>query len=451
MSEISSRAAFSQSSRRYIPYIPTLVFALIVVCVTAYQPYRNGPAIRSDGEGYHIWTFALKKWDFNFCEYQALGAQSSGRLGRCFVKWPPGVALFRFPVMAWFVNVNNHESFSSGEHWVSLIFGAGLTVAIYCLGLSTLRRIKLEPLEAQALLFILFFGTGLFHYGTYDNSFSHIYSAFGCAILVWQLLSLAEQREAEVRWWDPWLTGSAAFFMILFRNPNALTLLAYVVLVALQSATLRAKQRLLVGACVGSAAAIGIQLSYNYYASGNLSLSSYLNESFLWDRPMIRSVLFSFERGLFTYYPVVLFGLVFGLWRRASRTLTLVLLSLVLLYATLYGFWHTWYLGGGFGHRGFVDLVPLMVAAIGLGLADIKDRATRRWLLGTASLTVFIPLQVMIGYWRGTFPFEHASEAVYWAHLSDGLLGSYLLAGAVGLFMVTEELVIGKSTQHGAA
>jgi hypothetical protein len=169
-------------------------------------------------------------------------------------------------------------------------------------------------------------------------------------------------------------------------------------------------------------------------------MSSYLNESFLWDRPMIRSVLFSFERGLFTYYPVVLFALVLGLARPASQIFTLALLSLVLLYAALYGFWHSWYLGGGFGHRGFVELVPWMIPAMGLSLADISDRSVRHWILAAASLTLFVPLQVMFGYWRGSFPFDGADETVYWAHLSGGLFGSYMIAGAIGLFALTEKL-----------
>jgi hypothetical protein len=313
---------------------------VILGCVTAYQPYRNGPAIRSDGSGYHIWTFALKKLDFRFCEYQALCyAEPGGIPGRCVVKWPPGVALFRFPVMAWFVDVDNHKSFSNGEQWVSLIFGAGLTLAIYFLGLSILRRIKVDPLEAQVVLFMLFFGTGLFH-----------------------------------------------------------------------------------------------------YASGHFSISSYLNESFVWGRPMIRSVLFSYEHGLFTYYPVVLFVFAFGLARRASRTFTFALLSLVLAYATLYGFWHSWYLGGGFGHRGFVELVPLMIPVIGLGLADIHDRAIRCGILAAASVTLFIPLQVMLGYWGGSFPFERVSETDYWAHVSGEPYGVYLIAGAFVLFVVTDTL-----------
>lgn len=439
MGHSASRAGLSQFIARSVPYLPTLAFASILFYVTVFQPYSNGPPIRSDGRGYHVWTYALKKWDFSLCEFEAIGETVRTAIpGRCLDKWPPGVALLRFPVMAWFVDVGNHQSISAGEHWVSLVFGAVLTLAIYGIGLTVLRRFGLDALEAQAVLFALFFGTGLFHYGTYDSSFSHVYSAFGSAVLTWQWSRMAGRRGDVTGRWDPWLVGAVAFFMILFRNTNALILLFFGVLVARTGDTRR--RQILTALVIGATAAETIQLSYNYYASGHFSLTSYLNESFVWDRPMFRSVLFSYERGLFTYYPIVLLVLALGLVRRPARMFTAALIGLVLVYAALYGFWHSWFLGGGFGHRGFVELVPWMIPAVGLALADVDDRAVRKPLLLVAGLMLFVPLQVMLGYWRGSFPFENVPEPVYWAHLFGSLAGIWAIAAGVGVFAVTETL-----------
>ena len=168
-----------------------------------------------------------------------------------------------------------------------------------CNRLEHLEKNKARPARSTGCAVHAVFESGLFHYGTYDSSFSHIYSAFGSTILVWQLLRMREQHGAEVRRWDPWLAGVVGWFLILFRNTNALILLFFMALVALSPSPLWARRRALVGVCIGSAVGIGIQLSYNYYASGHFSISSYPNKSFVWDRPMMRSVLFSFERGLF--------------------------------------------------------------------------------------------------------------------------------------------------------
>ena len=47
-----------------------LIVAAVLLPVTVFQPYRNGPAIRSDGAGYHIWTYALLKGDLAFTWFE---------------------------------------------------------------------------------------------------------------------------------------------------------------------------------------------------------------------------------------------------------------------------------------------------------------------------------------------------------------------------------------------
>ena len=47
-----------------------LIVVAILVPVTLFQPYRNGPPIRSDGAGYHLWTRVLLEGDLSFERYQ---------------------------------------------------------------------------------------------------------------------------------------------------------------------------------------------------------------------------------------------------------------------------------------------------------------------------------------------------------------------------------------------
>jgi hypothetical protein len=272
-----------------------------------------------------------------------------------------------------------------------------------------------------------------------------VYSAFGSALLVWQLARLGPY--ARVRTRDRVLAAAAAFFMILFRNTNVLLLIFYAALVGWRPITMRDRRHLWTAVGIGAAVGACIQLSYNYYAIGEFSVSSYVHEPFVWDRPMMASVLFSFERGLFTYYPIVFGVLAIGLARRASRAYTVALLVLILVYAALYGFWHSWHLGGGFGHRGFVELVPWMIAAAGLALADIERRADRREIVAAGLLMIVVPLQIMHGYWQGSFPFEGASETVYLTHLIGGLFGWYVAAAAAALLVVTDSI---RSATRGA-
>src|SRR5262249_21786115 len=83
-----------------------LLFGLgaLILVVTILQPYRNGPAIRSDGVGYHIWTYALLRRDLTFSWVRkdpgAMGLiRTVPRQQRFIDKYPPGVALIRLPWM----------------------------------------------------------------------------------------------------------------------------------------------------------------------------------------------------------------------------------------------------------------------------------------------------------------------------------------------------------------
>src|SRR5206468_2675067 len=109
----------------------------------------------------------------------------------------------------------------------------------------------------------------------------------------------------------------------------------------------------------GAGAAGAVQLSYNWYAHGTVVLSSYGTEAFEWRRPMQLAVLVSYERGLFSYFPVVALVLASAWAMRRTRLAAAWFSLLVLAYVVLYGYWSSWMLGCGFGHRGFVELMPL--------------------------------------------------------------------------------------------
>ena len=85
-------------------------------------------------------------------------------------------------------------------------------------------------------------------------------------------------------------------------------------------------------------------------------------------------VLASYERGLFTYYPVLAVGLATGLWTRRTRMATYWLSGLLAAFVTLYGFWFKWFLGGEMGHRGFVELMPFAAVIFASALPELKSR-----------------------------------------------------------------------------
>jgi hypothetical protein len=407
-------------------WLSLIIITLITVAVACLQPWKNGPPIRSDGEGYHLWTRAFLERDLSFRRYAgAAGLFLADRQRNIYQnKYPPGVALLRFPVMAFLVNRRPGAlEISWAEHAANVAFSAIALLAVCYLSLRTCQLLTLDCSSHHAALFAGVFGTGLFHYATYDSCFSHIYSALGVAVLLWLGVRTIVQRENHL---PPFLTALTCLLFILLRNTNILVL----AMMAIAYGYARQQRRLLSlqNGCVdigilslGAGSAVLLQLLYNYYACGRFALSSYGEETFVWRQPHQLAVLCSYERGLFSYYPIVALMLVcawsVGPLRVAAGGFSLLLLS----YVVLYGFWSSWQLGCGFGHRGFVELMPLGIVLFAAALSQLSPRGRRCAGLMALLCTTFT-MAFMLRYWRGTLPMCGTTASVYWHKSLFGLL-----------------------------
>ncbi len=266
----------------------------------------------------------------------------------------------------------------------------------------TCRRLGLLDWAGPTAFVALTFGTGLFHFASYDAGFSHVYSALGLAILLDRFVA----GRVGVG------TAAVVVLLVLVRNTNVLAVAA----LTLGHFARRRSWRDLLVVVLAGAVGCGVQLGLNAHAHGRLVLSSYGGERFLLDRPMALSVLFSAKKGLFAYYPVLAVVLAGGLLDRRTRPATALYAGLLLAFAGVYGCWHSWWLGGGFGHRGFVELVPLAVPLFAAVLAD-AGRMRRAVLLTATGLCLLLTLRLMAGYWRGDLPFEDVTPDCYRAVL----------------------------------
>ncbi|HEY7327028.1 MAG TPA: hypothetical protein VH592_05285 [Gemmataceae bacterium] len=407
-----------------------LIIVLVTVPVACFQPWKNGPPIRSDGEGYHLWTRAFLEGDLSLRRHAGeTGVYLADRQRDIYQnKYPPGVALFRLPVMAFLVDTRSGVSTISGaEHAANVVFSALVLIAIGYLLVRTCHLLALDDFCSHAAILAGVFGTGLFHYATYDSCFSHIYSSLGVTFLLWMGVRTTVRRENHL---PLLLTALTCFLLILFRNTNIIVLSMMV----LAYGVARQKQRCLslkngcfdLGAvCFGAGSAAFLQLLYNHYTSGRFSWSSYGEEAFLWNQPHLLSVLFSYDRGLFSYYPVI--GLILLCsWMVGRLRFPAVGFSLLLLlYVALYGFWWSWELGCGFGHRGFVELIPLGIVLFAATLGDLT-RPGRRWAGVLALICTAFTMTFMVRYWRGTFPMTGTTESVYWHKSLFGLFLPFL-------------------------
>jgi hypothetical protein len=407
-------------------WLSLIVIILITVPVACFQPWKNGPPIRSDGEGYHLWTRALLECDLSFRRHAGETGLFLADSERTIYqnKYPPGVALLRFPVMAFLVDRRpGAAAISWAEHTANVVFSAAALLAVCYLSLRTCQLLTLDISSSHAGLFAGVFGTGLFHYATYDSCFSHIYSALGVALLLWLGVRTIVRRDKNL---PPLLTALTCLLFILIRNTNILVL----AMMALAYGYGRQQRGILSfkNGCVdlgilglGAGSAALLQLLYNSYASGRFALSSYGEETFLWNHPHQFAVLFSYDRGLFSYYPIVAVMLICAWALRPLRVAAAGFSFLLLSYVVLYGFWSSWQLGCGFGHRGFVELMPLGIVLFAAALGQLSPH-WRRCAGVMALLCTAFTVAFMVRYWRGTLPMCGTTASVYWNKSLLGLL-----------------------------
>lgn len=142
------------------------------------------------------------------------------------------------------------------------------------------------------------------------------------------------------------------------------------------------------------------------------TLFSYRGESFggwhQWD------VMFSPTKGLFTWYPILLLAIVAMIAAR-KHALLVVTAAVTVPFVALYGSWYAWSLAGGFGHRGFVDLIPVFTVGFGAALSALPSR-WRRLALGVGGLATLYTMGLMVAYWRGHVSFYGATTGELWRY-----------------------------------
>ena len=380
--------------------------ALAATTVTVYPTYANWPPIRSDGAGYHIWTYAILKGDLSFSWYEGEPAdvallQPDPAVSRYTCKYPLGVALIRLPVMACVTDpARNGLPYSPAEHWACLALGAAALLATTALGLDACYRLGVAPGWANASVLMLTFGTGLYSYGTYDASFSHVYSALLAAGAVWLAVRAVHLRRPL----PLWPVVALVALLLLVRTTNVVLIgfwsTACVGWAGAGRASPGFRLRATGAACVGVGVGLAVTLAVNHEMFGRFTFNTYPGEGFNWNDPKMLLVLGGEEHGLFRYYPVMAVALLAPLVARELRGAAVALVGVVAAYTVLYGHWWSWHLGAGFGHRGFLEAVPFAVPVLAMALASLSRRVAIAFTVAGAVATIYTIVRMCI-YWGG--------------------------------------------------
>lgn len=401
-----------------------IIVVAVTVPITIWHPYNNWPPIRADGLGYHLWTRAILKRDLSFCsDLQASVpiaiSYRDTRRGICLNRYPPGLALLRFPIMAPLVDLRPGAPLvSPAEHWATLVTG-GIALALVCLlALLSARLLSVDAWSAHVAILTFVFGAGLFHEATYESSFTHIYSALGFALLIWLFL----RERSGGRGLPVLVTFLTTFLLLLIRNTNGLALAILLFAYLLDEIRRAGMHKIwavltgLVPALAGTGLGTAAQIIYNAYATHTLRLSSYGPGWFQFKHPMQLAVFFSYENGVFIYAPVLAIALVAALLIRRTRQPACLFALVMAAFAILYGFSINWGLKLDLGNRGFVELMPIGMVLFAVALCEMPVRL-RAAVTAASCAATFVHIELMLGYWRAIVPFIHMTGTSYWAYV----------------------------------
>ena len=404
----------------------SVIAATAAACLTAYVfVYASGLApapIRSDGFSYYVYlpswllyhdmTLASVADDCCGGEFPAYTAIIRWRgTNRWVNAHPIGVAVMQAPFFAIAHALTRWTNLSPDGFTLYYQHAAGLAGVFWAMAglwvLGTVLRRHFTSAVTAATLVTILLGTSLFHYATFDSSYSHAYSFF----LFAAFLAAIERWDRGPRLPTAVLAGVVAGLSVLVRHTNVLLLICF-------AFRFRRDMRRIALTTVVFLLVIAPQLAIYYQATGRPIVSSYGELGFNFGSPRIFGVLFSTQKGLFFWSPILLLacaGFVF-LARSGHSARRFVLPTCVFLAADTYliASWWDWQFGGSFGHRGFVDALPLFA----IGLAAFYQWAfaapPRRHVVA-AIVVCAIALNVfqMAQYWNRVLPFSDTTWNQY--------------------------------------
>ena len=352
-------------------------------------PYGDyNSQIFSDAAGYYVHlpaTFIYgygKDYPVEFIEKcEALGVQvikPKNQEQKLVTKYPLGVAIMEAP---FFLIAHCYAIlFNLEANGYSAIYQASISIAASFYGvlaifiLFSFFKGSHSTTSILATLLIVFFGTNYYYYVVDSPGMSHVFSFFliSSFLLLFKRINAGDHSLRLLILL--FITGA---LVVLVRTVNGIVLILPLVLWvnSKQEAITRIKywitlKNILI--FLGIFLLVFIpQFSYNYFISESLSLDAYDNEHFVYlTSPQFLKVWFAPLNGLFLYNPLYFLFFLGAIYLIREKIWNgWVILGFFLTISYVYASWWSTELGCGYGHRGFVEWLP--VYSIGLILSLI--------------------------------------------------------------------------------
>ena len=425
-----------------LPGVKLSLVAMTIILFWVFTNIRVGPGgwwrdtIHNDAKGYYAYlpaVFIYNDLNFNFFTYADSALQLSKspcdyRLiqhDKHVNKYYSGVAVAQMPFFfaAHGYALADPEARADGYSY-PYIYGICLAAIFYAiLGLYLLNKILLLYNISLAnriiTLWVTLFGTNLFQYTVGEPGMSHVYSFAFVALFVYHvLLWLQSYRFKNL------VVASIALGMIMLIRPVNVMVVMFLPFLAdsLQNFIAAAKQwvsnyRNIAVTLLVPPAIFSIQLIIYKIACGHFFVYSYGGKTFDFLHAKIFAILFSYKKGLFLYTPVLLIamgGLIIFLRQNPFKGISFFLAFLGVTYVL--SSWWSWWYGGSFSGRPFIEYFPLLMIGFAVVLNAMKNRITKGiTIVLLVAMVVLCQLQTW-QYRHGYLHWDSTTEEMYWGN-----------------------------------
>ncbi len=386
----------------------------------------NTLVLRQDAHGYYVYLPQLFFGAWEDPAWADVGAvYRDPETGRYRSKYTYGTALFHAPFFAcghlgavWSGAERNGRSMPyrlalliSGAFWMTL--GCGLVYRFL--------RPKVGFGMALVVPTLLWAGTSLFYYSAFMPGYSHAVSFF--LVAAFTGASLHALRHPS---WGAFAGNGVLLGLILAVRPTNGLVLLWPLLWGVYGWGALGDRLAWLGRHAGKALAGGLiaaafllpQLLYWRHTTGSWGWAAYPGEGFTHAAaPRVGAVLFHVRNGLLVYAPVLavaLVGIGRGLWRRDP--FAPAAFGVFVAFTWLFGSWWAWWFGGAFGHRAYVDVLPMLALPMGLSLAALR-RAPAGWRAAGWTLVVLLVAYTFLLTYRYDPPWDGTGwdRGTWWA------------------------------------
>lgn len=257
------------------------------------------------------------------------------------------------------------------------------------------------------ILLSIAFGTQLFYYSFGEPGMSHVFSFCFVNLFLWKIKSWFTNNQTNTLI----IAAFALGIIFLIRPVNILVVLVIPFLAGNWKSFTHGiikyfeNKKLVISTVFIFLVVAGIQSLLYFLQTGSFWIDSYPGEHFDFLQPHMIQILFSFQKGLFVYTPMVFLAHFAVLYLfKQDRYLAMSYIFFFLILTYILSSWWIWFYGGSFSLRAYIEYFGLFAILLAILLKQLKYKNL------TISLMVFFIALCQVQTYQYRYFIIHWSE-----------------------------------------